>query len=186
MKRLFVFILLVCFSQPGTAGEIDWERASFGVTANYQIPVGDLGTYWGNSAAAGGFTRYEVMDRVYLMGTITVSYFTPADDTGDKSIPHIWLVNISGSIHYEIPFSSRLKALMGIGGDNFTFIFRGTPAGHLGPNYIESEVALHGEVGLSFQFPGIPRFDLSTRYSSIFSYPDQIPIWMSGIYVYLW
>ncbi|GEM_PF-1470566 len=186
MKHLFVILFSLLLSHCVYAGEIDWERASFGVTANYQIPIGDFGTYWSNSAAIGGLGRYEVMDRVYLMGTLTVSYYTPADNTDGKSIPHIWLINVSGSIHYEIPFSSRIKGLLGIGGDNFTFIFRGTPAERLGSNYIESEVAMHGEIGMSFQFGTIPRFDLYTRYSSIFSYPDQIPIWLSGIYVYLW
>jgi len=185
-KQILVVLCVLSFFHPSNAGEIDWERATFGLTGNYQVPLGDFGTYWNNSPAVGGLGRYEVMDRVYLMGTLTVGYFTPASITGDKRIPHIWLVNVTGSIHYEIPFSSRLNGLIGLGGDNFTFIFRGTPAERLGSNYIESEVALHGEVGLSFQFEQLPRFDIYTRYSSIFSFPEQIPIWISGMYVYLW
>lgn len=183
--KVYPFLVYFLFvSLPVHAGGIDRERASFGITANYQVPFGDFGTYWNNSPGAGGLARYEIMDRVYLMGTLTVNYYTPANDTGDKSIPHVWLVNVSGSIHYEVPFSSRLTGLIGIGGDNFTFIFRGTPAAQMGSNFIESEVALHAETGLSFQFTRFPRFDIFTRYSSIFSYPDRIPVWLSGVYVY--
>ncbi len=184
MKRLLISLSICLVTLSARSGEIDWERASFGITANYQVPIGDFGTYWNNSTGIGGFGRYEVIDRVYLMGTITLNYYTPAGDTGGKSIPHLWLVNVTGSIHYEVPFSSTVKGLLGIGGDNFTFIFRGTPAERLGPNYIESEVALHAEIGMSLQLKQLPRFDIFTRYSSIFSYPDQIPIWLSGVYVY--
>lgn len=184
MQRFIISGYICLLSLTALSGELDWDRASFGVTANYQVPIGDFGRYWNNSAGAGGFGRYEVIDRVYLMGTITLSYYTPAGDTGGKSIPHIWLVNVSGSIHYEIPFSVALTGLIGIGGDNFTFIFRGTPAERHGSNYIESEVALHAELGLSVRINSLPRLDLFTRYSSIFSFPDQIPIWLNGVYVY--
>jgi hypothetical protein len=180
-----VFVCMVLIPNSLRADGIDWERLSFGMTANYQVPYGDFGRYWNNGAGGGGFARYQILDRVYLMGSITAGYFTPVSDTGGKAIPHVWLANAAGSIHFDIPLSSTVKAVIGLGGDNFTFIFRGTPAERLGSNYIESEMAVHGEGGLAFDFPGFPRFDLYTRYASIFSYPDQIPIWLSGINIYV-
>jgi len=184
MKRRLIFLSILIFPLYVHSGEIDWNRASFGMTANYQMPLGDFGNYWKNSPALGPLGRYEIMKRVYLMGTLTVSYYAPVNDTGGKNIPHIWLLNISGGIHYEIPISSWLSGLIGIGGDNFTFIFRGDAADDIGSNLIESEVALHAETGLRLQFNRMPRFDIYTRYTSIFSFPDQIPIWLNGVYVY--
>jgi len=184
MTHRLIFLFVLLFPLSVHTGEIDWNRASFGVTANYQMPFGDFGRYWKNSPAFGPIGRYEIMERVYLMGTLTISYYTPESDTGNKNIPNVWLVNLSGSIHYEVPICSRISGLIGIGGDNFTFIFRGDAADDIGSNLIESEVALHAETGLSFRFNRFPRFDIYSRYSSIFSFPDQIPIWLNGIYVY--
>jgi hypothetical protein len=184
MKKIVLLLSLLIGTIPASSGEIDWDRLSFGITGNYQVPFGDLGRYWKYSAGLGGVGRYELQDRVYLIGTVTFSYYTPRDNTHDKGIPFLWLVNLSGSIQYEIPFSSVIGLLLGFGGDNFTFIFRGSAAEDLGNNYIESEIALHGETGLRFRFGNLPAFDVFTRYSSIFSYPFQIPIWMSGIYIY--
>jgi len=184
MKKFFFIWSLSIGIFPAYSGEIDWNKFSFGVTGNYQVPFGDLGRYWNNSAAFGGVGRYEIQDRVYLIGTVTLGYYTPQKNTKDKETPFFWLVNLSGSIQYDIPVSSGLGLLLGLGGDHFTFIFRGSAAQDLGKNFIESEIALHGETGLRFRFGNLPVFNVFTRYSSIFSYPFQIPIWMSGITIY--
>ncbi len=184
MKKIILIWSLLTGMFPAYSGEIDWDKFSFGVTGNYQVPFGDLGRYWNDSAALGGVGRYEIQDRVYLIGTVTLGYYTPRNNTHGKEIPFIWLVNLSGSIQYDIPVSSGLGLLLGIGGDNFTFIFRGSAAEDMGKNFIESEVAIHGEVGLRFRSGKLPVFDIYTRYSSIFSYPFQIPIWLSGVNFY--
>jgi hypothetical protein len=184
----FVFLLFLLTLSPciTTAGEIDWEKASFGLTATYQIPYGDFGAYWNNGYGLGGFVRYEALDRLYLMATSTAGYFTPARNAGDGPMPHIWTVTLTGSLQYELFMTRRTSGYVGIGGDNVTFIFRGSPAERLGTNYIESEVALHAEAGLRFRIKRLPDFDIFTRYSSIFSFPEQIPIWVSGVYLYMW
>jgi hypothetical protein len=182
-RPIIIILILIVHSAYSYSGEIDWERVTVGVTANIQIPFGDFGKYWNNSAGFGGLAKYELVERIYLLGTLTVNYYSPASDSGERQLPHIWLVNLSAGIHYEIPLTPRYIGFLGIGGDNFTFIFRGRPAEHLGSNYIESEVALHGEAGISFRFERLPGISVFTRYSTIFSYPDQIPVWSGGVYV---
>lgn len=169
---------------PAYSGEIDWSRFSFGITGNYQVPFGDLGRYWEDSAALGGVSKYEIQERLYIIGSVTLGYYNPQSNTDNKEIPFLWLVNVSGGIQYGIPVSSALGLLFGIGGDNFTFIFRGSAAEDIGKNFIESEIALHGETGLQFRLNNFPVVNVYTRYSSIFSYPFQIPIWMSGVTIY--
>jgi hypothetical protein len=188
LKITFVYLLIPLSLLPFVTrgGEIDWKKASFGLTATYQIPYGDFGSYWNNGYGLGGFVRYEALDRLHFTGTMTAGYFTPVRNTAEMRLPHIWTLTLSGSLHYTLFVARNATGYAGIGADNFTFIFRGSPAERLGTNYIESEVALHAEAGLRLRVKRFPDFDIFTRYSSIFSYPEQIPVWVSGLNVYVW
>ena len=176
-------ILLQSFT--GIAGDIEREKFEFGLTLQRIFPQGDFGTYWSDAFGYGLTARYEVENSIYLKVSGSVGYFTPSTYELQSRIPNIYLINLTAGLHMIYPIASTVNTVFGAGIDNFTFIFRGEAAQRVASNYIESEIGMHADGGISLKTGYIPETEISVRYGIIFSLPKLIQLVRINCVVYI-
>jgi len=171
------------------AQDLDVERISFGITSQYNIPGGDLGSFWGNAFGAGPTIQYKISKDFSFEGNLIFSYLKPLDKKNEMSLPKITLLNMPAGIKYYINFAPSQKQLFIVnfqaGIENNTFIYSGEGSELVEENPVESEFGVFLSAGIEFFLTNKISTEFFSAVQNIFSLPENIRIYNFGVKLFI-
>ena len=119
--RKFIILFFICF--PAIFAQNSFiDKLTFGVQTEIVNPGSDLGEYWGNSYAIGGFAHYKLNENFGYQVEILLSRFDE-NIKDNKLYPEITVLYIPLTGVAKIDLSEDFQLIPSIGIENVMMIF---------------------------------------------------------------
>ena len=183
-KITLLFIILLFLNGKNYTQEINWDKFSIGVTAQYLKTDGDLNKFWGDAFAGGVLLNYSIDDSFSLEGGLLGTSMKPKNSS--DNLPNFIFLTMPAGIKYSLVLINELKINSFTGIQNHSFIYSGEASELVEDNDIEHELGIFLQLGFELLLLKDIGIEVNAKIQNVFTSPEQLKIINLGLSFYIY